>query len=86
MRKPAGAVIITKMKDYLFDVVVDKDAEGYFVYCPTLQGCYSQGATYEEALENIRDAIKMHIEDRLASKESIPSPQSISVTSLQVAA
>ena len=73
------------MKNYLLDVVVEKDADGYFVYCPSLQGCYSQGATYEEALENIRDAIKLNLEDRLAAGESVPSSQSISVTSLQVA-
>jgi predicted RNase H-like HicB family nuclease len=29
-----------------------------------LQGCYSQGATYEQVIENIRDAIALHIQDR----------------------
>lgn len=67
------------------DVVVEKDADGYFVYCPSLQGCYSQGDTYEEALENIRDALKLHLEDRIASGEAVPTSQSISVTSLEVA-
>jgi hypothetical protein len=28
-------------------------ADGYFVSCPALQGCYSQGDTCEEAIENI---------------------------------
>ena len=73
------------MKNYLLDVVVEKDAGGYFAYCPSLQGCYTQGATYEEAIENIRDAIKLHIEDRLAAKETLPSNQAISVTSLAIA-
>jgi hypothetical protein len=45
------------MEKHLFEVVVEKDADGYFAYCPSLQGCYTQGRTYEEALENIRDAI-----------------------------
>ncbi|MCX7839156.1 MAG: type II toxin-antitoxin system HicB family antitoxin [Anaerolineae bacterium] len=44
-------------------VVVEKDENGYFVYCPRLQGCYSQGDTYEQALENIKDAIRLHLED-----------------------
>jgi len=60
------------MSSYRFSVVVEKDKEGYFVFCPELQGCYSQGDTYEEALGNIRDAIRLHLEDRVASGEEIP--------------
>ena len=54
------------MVNYKVSVLVEKDKTGYFVYCPELQGCYSQGETYEEAIGNIRDAIKLHIEDRIA--------------------
>jgi predicted RNase H-like HicB family nuclease len=53
------------MRKVTFTVVVEKDEDGYFAYCPQLQGCYTQGDTYEEAIINIRDAIKLHIEDRL---------------------
>ena len=53
-------------------VIVEKDQDGYFVFCPELQGCYTQGDTYEEAMENIKDAIRLHIEDRLESGEDIP--------------
>jgi predicted RNase H-like HicB family nuclease len=73
------------MKNYRFSVVVERDEEGYFVFCPELQGCYSQGETYEEALENIEDAIRLHVEDRLQSGEEIPHVDSISLTSLEVA-
>jgi len=73
------------MSTYRFSVVVEKDEDGYYAYCPELQGCYTQGATYEEAIENIRDAIKLHIEDRLASGEEIPQSQSISVSLLEIA-
>jgi predicted RNase H-like HicB family nuclease len=55
------------MRNYRFSVVVEKDADGYFAFCPELQGCYSQGSTYEEVLENIRDATQLHIQDRLES-------------------
>lgn len=74
------------MKKYLLDVVMEKAKEGYFVYCPLLQGCYSQGETYEEALENIKDAIKLHLEDLGASRERLPQSESISVTTLEIAA
>ncbi|WP_263380846.1 type II toxin-antitoxin system HicB family antitoxin [Granulicella paludicola] len=36
--------------------------EGYAVGCPDLPGCWSQGATEEEALANIKDAIKDYLE------------------------
>ena len=73
------------MKPYRFSVVMEKDAEGYFAWCPELQGCYTQGATYEEALEALRDAIRLHVEDRLANHEPIHQAESVSLTSLEVA-
>jgi len=36
--------------------------EGYSVSCPGLPGCWSQGATEEEALANIREAIREYLE------------------------
>lgn len=46
-----------------FPIVIEKDQEagGYVVYCPTLKGCVSQGETEEEAMENIKDAIKTYL-------------------------
>lgn len=40
-----------------YKVRLQKSEEGYSVSCPGLPGCWSQGETEEEALENIRDAI-----------------------------
>src|SRR5712664_1035169 len=60
------------MKNITFPIVIEADADGFFVSCPALQGCYSQGDTYEEAVENIKDAIKLHVVDRLADGEEIP--------------
>jgi predicted RNase H-like HicB family nuclease len=54
------------MKHLTLPVVVEADEDGYFVSCPSLQGCYSQGDTYENAIANIKDAIRLHLEDRLA--------------------
>ena len=52
------------MKQLSLPIVIEADADGYFVSCPALQGCYSQGDSYEEAVENINDAIRLHVEDR----------------------
>ncbi|MBC2746887.1 MAG: type II toxin-antitoxin system HicB family antitoxin [ANME-2 cluster archaeon] len=42
-----------------FNVVLEEDLEdgGYIVHCPALKGCWSQGNTVEDALENIKEAI-----------------------------
>jgi predicted RNase H-like HicB family nuclease len=45
-----------------YKVHIKKTEEGYAVWCPGLPGCWSQGGTEEEALENIRDAIQAYLE------------------------
>lgn len=72
------------MNRFMFPVVVEKDGDGYFASCPVLQGCYTQGDTYEEVMENIEDAIRLHIEDRLADGEPIPMSEMVSLTTLEV--
>lgn len=73
------------MKQYRFSVIIEKDKDGYFAFCPELQGCFTQGDTYEEAVENIKDAIRLHIEDRIEDNEEVPQPESVSLTSLEIA-
>ncbi len=42
-----------------FTVTIDRDEDGAFVVeCPAIPGCVSQGETKDEALENIKGAIK----------------------------
>jgi predicted RNase H-like HicB family nuclease len=41
-----------------YGVVLIQSEEGFAVSCPALKGCHSQGSTREEALENIREAIR----------------------------
>ncbi len=77
-------LVSSKARVFRFSVVIEKDSDGYFAFTPELQGCYAQGDTYEEALENIKDAIRLHVEDRLETGEEIPQPESISLTSLEV--
>lgn len=73
------------MSAYKFSVVIERDIDGYFAFCPELQGCYTQGNTYEEVLANIKDAIRLHIEDRLECGEEIPQAESVSLTMMEVA-
>lgn len=72
------------MKNFKFTVVIEKDKDGYFAFCHELQGCYAQGDTYEEAIENITDAIKLHIQDRAETGEIIKQPEMTSLTQVEV--
>ena len=45
-----------------YPVVARKSEYGYYVHCPLLPGCHSQGDTLDEALENIKDAIAVYLE------------------------
>ena len=60
------------MKVYDFKVILDPDETGGFVVsCPSLPSCYSQGETIEEALENIKEAILLCLEDMEAEGEEV---------------
>ncbi len=72
------------MKVYDLTVVIENDEEGNFLaICPALQGCYTEGATLQEALEMIEDAIKLHIESRL--ERGVFIPQEIYSSQLKIA-
>lgn len=45
-----------------YRVTLFQSAEGWAVSCPDLPGCHSQGATRDEALANIKDAIRLWLE------------------------
>jgi len=44
-----------------YKVVLHETEEGISISCPGLPGCWSQGETEEEALENIKDAIREYL-------------------------
>ena len=61
------------MTKYRFTVVVERDEDGvYIASCPAMQGCHTQGDTYAEAVDNLKDAIRLHIEARQQLEEAIP--------------
>ncbi len=68
-----------------FKVVIeeDKEAGGYIVSCPSIAGCFSQGDTIEEALENIKEAIQACLEslaeDEIKSYLTNPSAKVVEV-------
>jgi len=88
IQKAIGGVLSAAYSSYMkvltLPIVVEADSDGYFVSCPALQGCYSQGDTYEEAITNIKDAIRLHIEDRIAGGEEFPDQVKVSLSTVEV--
>jgi len=73
------------MKNYNYTIIFEKEDDGgYHVFCPTLKGCHSQGDTYDEALTNIQDAIKLYLDSLIAHNEPIPD-EDIMIKPLRVA-
>lgn len=60
------------METYEFTIVIERDENGRFVaICSTLQGCYAEGESEDEAREAIREAIQAHVESRRERGEPI---------------
>ncbi|MGB6874520.1 MAG: type II toxin-antitoxin system HicB family antitoxin [Candidatus Acidiferrales bacterium] len=70
-----------------FKVFLEPDAEygGYVVVCPSIQGCYSQGRTVDQALANIREAIELCLEDMESRGEEVPNPNNVLIGSVVIA-
>jgi len=59
-------------------IVTEKTSTGYSAYSPDLEGCVATGSTSEEVVENMREAIKFHIEGLREEGYEIPEPRSSS--------
>jgi len=56
-----------------FTIVLETAEDGgYVVSVPALPGCFTQGDSREEALENAREAIELYVEELRARRETIP--------------
>lgn len=59
-------------KKQVFPVILEEDETGgYVVINPSLEGCYSQGETIEEALTNIKEATELCLEDAKFNKDNV---------------
>jgi predicted RNase H-like HicB family nuclease len=47
---------------YKVNVIIEKDDDGYYAWCPDLQGCQTQGDSLEEVLENAQEAVEVYLE------------------------
>jgi predicted RNase H-like HicB family nuclease len=67
------------MRFYTFEIVVEKEPEdpGYLAYSPTLPGCFSNGASIEEAKRHIREAIQQHVASLLEHDQVVPQNENL---------
>ena len=58
-----------------YRVLIEQDEDGVFVAdVPSLPGCVTQGATREEVLSNVREAIALYLESLQEHGEPVPPP------------
>ena len=55
-------------------IIVEKAGKNFSAYCPDLPGCIATGATSEETIKNMKEAIKFHLEG--LKEENLPLPES----------
>ena len=58
-----------------YTIVIEKAPSNYAAYVPDLPACVATGATREEAVREMRQAIEFHIESLREHGELVPEPQ-----------
>jgi len=65
-------------------VVIEKDDNGYFAFCPELEGCHSQGDSMDEVVSNIKEAIELYLETLMSEERSQYLSKEIFTTSMEI--
>jgi len=69
---------------YKVSVVIEKDEHGYYAYCPELEGCQTQGDSFEEVMSNIKEAIELYLETLPEDERDHYLSQELYTTSVEV--
>ena len=65
-----------------FDVIIEQDEDGvYIAIAPEIEGCYTQGKTFQEVLERIKEAIEVCLK---ADKEKVSPMRFVGIQRIQV--
>lgn len=67
-----------------YKVILHKEDKGYTVEVPALEGCFTQGKTFQEAIENAKEAIVCYIESLKKDGERIPSDEEFLLNEVEV--
>ncbi|MFZ2196384.1 MAG: type II toxin-antitoxin system HicB family antitoxin [Thermodesulfovibrionales bacterium] len=69
---------------YKVSIVIEKDEFGYYAYSPELEGCQSQGDSFEEVIANIREAIELYLETLTEEEKKACLSREIMTSTLEV--
>ena len=69
---------------YKVGVIIEKDEHGYYAFSPELEGCQSQGDSFEEALHNIKESIELYLETVSEDERKNYLSHEIYTTSIEV--
>ncbi len=58
-----------------YTIVIERSSENHAAYAPDLPGCVATGATRDETVEEMRRAIRFHIESLREHGEPVPMPR-----------
>ena len=61
-------------------IIVEKAGKNFSAYCPDLPGCIATGATSEETIKNMKEAIKFHLEGLKEGNLPLPEPSTKAVS------
>jgi predicted RNase H-like HicB family nuclease len=67
-----------------FTIVIEVDEDGYYAYCPELEGCQSQGDTLEETQNNIREAVSLYLSTLTETEKQKLKQRRLFTTTLEV--
>ena len=70
--------------NYKVNVVIEKDDFGYYAYCPELEGCQTQGDSFEDTMNNIKEAVELYLETLTHDEISSFLSKEILNTSIEV--
>jgi antitoxin HicB len=70
-------------KIFQYTAVFEPESKGFSVSIPSLPGCISEGDSFEEALENIKEAAQLYIED-LEESEIPQEKRSVVISPIQI--
>ena len=69
---------------YRVTVIIEKDENGYYAYCPQLDGCQSQGDSLDEIKINIQEAIELYISTLDDEEKQLLLTKEISMVNMEV--
>ena len=69
---------------YKVGIVIERVDHGYYAYCPELEGCQSQGDSFEEVMANIKEAIELYLETLPEEEIKASLSKEILTTSVEV--